>query len=571
MKKIYALLSLLLCCYAATAQTVLIQNVTTIDVENATTKSGQYILIRDGLIQKISDRPISATAATLVEGSDKYLLPGFIDTHVHFFQTGSLYTRPDALDMTAHHPYQDEIDFAQKLAFDSFKRYLRLGITTVMDLGGPFQNFEVRDQMATSTIAPNVLVTGPLFSPYQPKAFATLDDQPIAKITTIADADALFDQMLPKKPDFIKIWYIDSPETPAAQFFPIAQHIAQRAHQNNLKLAVHATQLKTARLAIDAGADILVHSVDDQKVDLAFAKALKDNNVLYIPTLLVSNNYIKAFAAQPAHHSQDLAFANPRAYGSLQDVLHYTDQELPAVIPMVGDNLELLQQRNAKKDSIMYNNLKFLADQGVRIGSGTDAGNIGTMHAASYIQELELMQQSGLTLAQIIKASTIDAAHGFGLSQKLGSIEEGNQADLVLYQDNPLEALSHLNSMTHIIMAGEVLEANTLIQETPEQIVQRQLNAYNARNIDAFMDTYADDIELYNFPDELRTKGKQAMREGYAGYFENTKDLHCEIKNRIVIGNKVIDQEYITANGNNFGAIAVYEVNQGKIVKVTFL
>lgn len=553
------------------AQTVLIQNVTTIDVENATATPGQYILIRDGLIQKISDRPISAANATLIEGSNTYVLPGFIDTHIHFFQTGSLYTRPDALDMTAYVPYEKEMAFAQELAFDSFKRYLRLGITTVMDVGGPFQNFKVRDQMATTTVAPNVLVTGPLFSPYQPKAFAKLEDQPIAKITSIADADALFDQMLPKNPDFIKIWYIDSPETPAAQFFPIAQHIAQRAHQNNLKLAVHATQLKTARLAVKAGADILVHSVDDQRVDMAFAKALKDKDVLYIPTLIVSNNYIKAFAAQPADHPQDLAFANPKAYGSLKDVLHYSEQELPAVIPMVRDNFEMLQQRNARKDSIMFNNLKFLVDQGVRIATGTDAGNIGTMHAASYLQELELMQQSGLTLPQILKASTIDAAHGFGLAHKLGSIKEGKQADLVLYRNNPLEALAHLNSMTHTIVAGKVLAVSSLIQETPEQIVQRQLNAYNARDIEAFLNTYADDIELYNFPDELRSKGKQAMREGYASFFENTKDLHCEIKNRIVLGNKVIDQEYITANGNNFGAVAIYEVDKGKIVKVTFL
>ena len=107
--------------------------------------------------------------------------------------------------------------------------------------------------------------------------------------------------------------------------------------------------------------------------------------------------------------------------------------------------------------------------------------------------------------------------------------------------------------------------------EDPEAIVQKQLDAYNARDIDAFLATYTDDVALYNYPNTLRSEGQDAMREGYTGFFENTPDLHCEIINRIVIGNKVIDEEYITANGGNFSAVAVYEVENGKIAKVTFI
>lgn len=105
----------------------------------------------------------------------------------------------------------------------------------------------------------------------------------------------------------------------------------------------------------------------------------------------------------------------------------------------------------------------------------------------------------------------------------------------------------------------------------PESIVQQQLDAYNNRDIDGFLETYTEDIELYNFPKKKRSSGQDDMRKGYAGYFESTPDLHCEIKNRMVIGNKVIDEEYITANGTNFSAVAIYEVENGKIAKVTFL
>lgn len=105
----------------------------------------------------------------------------------------------------------------------------------------------------------------------------------------------------------------------------------------------------------------------------------------------------------------------------------------------------------------------------------------------------------------------------------------------------------------------------------PEPLVSEQLDAYNNRDIDAFLETYTEDIKLYNFPAEKRSEGQEEMRKGYAGYFESTPDLHCEIKNRIVIKNMVIDEEYITANGNNFSAVALYEVENGKIAKVTFL
>ncbi len=104
-----------------------------------------------------------------------------------------------------------------------------------------------------------------------------------------------------------------------------------------------------------------------------------------------------------------------------------------------------------------------------------------------------------------------------------------------------------------------------------ELIVQEQLDAYNARDIDAFMATYSDDIALFNFPDQLIGQGKEPMRIQYAGFFEGAPDLHCEIQKRIVLGNRVIDHELVTANGQKFTAVAIYEVENGKIVKVTFI
>ncbi len=131
--------------------------------------------------------------------------------------------------------------------------------------------------------------------------------------------------------------------------------------------------------------------------------------------------------------------------------------------------------------------------------------------------------------------------------------------------------LNEINNISRIAVNKSADRLAFVAEESPEIIVQKQLDAYNARDIEAFLDTYSDDVELFNFPNQSSSKGKEAMRKGYQGFFEATPDLHCEIKNRIVIGNKVIDEEYITANGSNFSAVAIYEVENGKIAKVTFL
>ena len=52
---------------------------------------------------------------------------------------------------------------------------------------------------------------------------------------------------------------------------------------------------------------------------------------------------------------------------------------------------------------------------------------------------------------------------------------------------------------------------------------------------------------------------------------EQTPDLHCKITSRIVTGNKVIDEEFLTIHGKNYSAVAIYEVENGKIIKVTFV
>lgn len=107
----------------------------------------------------------------------------------------------------------------------------------------------------------------------------------------------------------------------------------------------------------------------------------------------------------------------------------------------------------------------------------------------------------------------------------------------------------------------------------PEKLAQAQLDAYNARDIEAFLEPYTENVEVYNFPDQLIFKGKDKMRPVYAKMFEETPDLHCELVNRMVLGTTVIDQEKVTGfpGGNILEVMAVYKIDNGKIAQVYFI
>lgn len=108
----------------------------------------------------------------------------------------------------------------------------------------------------------------------------------------------------------------------------------------------------------------------------------------------------------------------------------------------------------------------------------------------------------------------------------------------------------------------------------PETIVQQQLEAYNARDLEAFLATYADDAELFGFPATAQTRGKDEMRKRYALRFSDPI-LHAAIVNRMVMGNVVIDHERVRCTlpegPGVMEAIAIYEVKDGKIARTTFI
>jgi hypothetical protein len=81
---------------------------------------------------------------------------------------------------------------------------------------------------------------------------------------------------------------------------------------------------------------------------------------------------------------------------------------------------------------------------------------------------------------------------------------------------------------------------------TVEQVVQQNLEAYNARDIDKFMSSFSEDIEMYNFTDgKMTAKGLSEVRKIYQELFDLSPQLHSTILKRLVFDNKIIDHERI--------------------------
>jgi hypothetical protein len=104
-------------------------------------------------------------------------------------------------------------------------------------------------------------------------------------------------------------------------------------------------------------------------------------------------------------------------------------------------------------------------------------------------------------------------------------------------------------------------------------LIDEQLAAYNRRDLEAFLNTYSDDIKIYSFPNKLSGEGKEYMTKIYGKFFKETPNLHCEIVNRTMLGNTIIDHEKVTGlgGGASMEAIAIYKVNDNKISEVYFI
>lgn len=538
---------------------------TVIDPGGAVTPDAT-ILVQGSRILKVGPRAkVKVPAeATVLDATGKFVVPGLIDAHVHFFQSGGLYTRPDVYDLTAKVSYAEEQRLNKARLDETFARFLRSGVTSVVDVGGPFWNFDVRDRAQGSALAPRVALTGPLISTVSREAL-DLGDPPIIRASTAEEARALVRREVARKPDFIKIWLVVTKQEPLEMTRPVVQAAIQESHALGFRVAVHAFELAAAKAALEMGADILVHSVIDVEVDEEFLSLARTRKAVYIPTLIVVEDYFRTASGQFAFTFEELAWGDPWAVGSLLDLAHLPEDQLPA-------RLKGRRGNPIARNPVLARNLLRVFKAGIPVAMGTDSGNIGTLHGASVFREMAEMEAAGLTPMDVLRTATTGGALVMGRPAELGRVSAGALADLLVLDADPRLATRNLARIHRLVRDGKVLDPATIIPDSPEVLAQRQLNAYNLRDVEAFLAPYAPDVEILALDGTVRLKGLEAMRKRYAEIFQKSPGLHCELVKRMAVGRFVLDEERVTGMGDEvIRAIAIYEVQDGRIAKVRFL
>src|SRR5438045_712624 len=180
--KIILGLGLFIVAVTAHAEKIALVGATVINPADGKVMPNATVVINGDKIERVAmGKQDAATLGKQIGCVGKFILPGYIDTHVHFFQSGDLFTRPDGADLNSIRPYKDEVAWIKSHLDDVFARYIRCGITSVVDVGGPMWNFEVRGKANATAKAPRVAVAGPLISSVSREKL-DLGDPPIVKI-----------------------------------------------------------------------------------------------------------------------------------------------------------------------------------------------------------------------------------------------------------------------------------------------------------------------------------------------------------------------------------------------------
>ena len=410
------------------------------------------VLVRGGRIDCAGTRAACAVppgfAVTDLEGS--FLAPGLVDAHVHFAQTGWADGRPDAFDVRSKHPYEEVQKDLRGHPERIFRSYLCSGVTSVFDVGGYAWSLDLPARAENDTLAPHVRAAGPLLSTIDfwlnlpgERQFLFLKDAESAKagVSYLASRGA----------QAVKVWYVVTPDRPVEASEAAVLAAGAEAKRRGLPLIVHATGLAEAKVALRAGASLLVHGVSDKAVDDEFVELLKKSRAIYNPTLVVIDGYValaKAAAAGAA-----LSFDDPN--GCVDPATRARLAATPEIeAASVASKVRDREVRTAERNAVGRANLKRLVGAGIPIAMGTDAGNPGTLHGPSVYAEMEAMQAAGMTPMEVLVAATKGGSRALFLEKEIGTVEKGKRADLVVFAKDPAADIANTRSIRGVVRGG---------------------------------------------------------------------------------------------------------------------
>lgn len=394
-----ALLALTGAATLRTERSVFIQGATVFD-GTGTPPYAANIVVRNGRIAEIGPQVQAPQDAQVIDARGKSLLPGLFDVHTHWTGSGEPATTPDIA--TA---------------------YIQSGVTTVNDFHQAPETFEPRRRWLATLASPHVNLTARISTPGGHGA-DWADQNTTRWANTPEGGRAAVTAIAPYRPDLIKVFadgwrYGNAPDNTSMNE-PTLQAIVEAAHARGLKVVTHTVTAERGAIAARAGVDLIVHSIQDREIDPATAALMRDHAIAYAPTLAVYEP-VKPGASAPA---------NPNTPRTIQI---------------------------RRKFAFAQANVRLLAEAGVPVVVGTDAGMTDTPHGRSTLRELELLVEAGLTPTQALIAGTSNAARAMGVLDDRGTIERGKRADLLLVDGSPWLDITAVRKTHAVLIDGRLV------------------------------------------------------------------------------------------------------------------
>jgi imidazolonepropionase-like amidohydrolase len=461
MKRICLVLGLSTLAATAWAEPLALVGATVHDGTSGPAVEDAVILVEDGRIACVGSRTACAVpeGAELVDLAGRHVTPGLVDGHVHYAQTGWIDGRPDSGIATDHYDYEALQASLSEHPERWHRAWLCSGVTAVYDVGGLPWTLKVDENGADGPVRPHYRAAGPLITHYEPVFGVLSADGQDTFLPMDSDAAALESvaELAAMGAEAVKVWYLDPPPGEVEALDARLGMIGEAAREAGLPLIVHATELRNAKAALRAGAQMLVHSVVDQPVDAEFLDLMRAGNTFYAPTLIVSSHWRRAVAsvrlgleAPALDDPNGCVDAETRRVIGEADT--FADDPSPEAVAAAYSSLEAA----ALEEAVARRNLLRVFEAGLPIVTSTDAGNPLTVHGPSIYSEIEAMAAAGLEPAEILRMSTRNGAAAMGRLEEFGTLEAGKLADLIVLADDPSESASAYRSITHVMRAGEL-------------------------------------------------------------------------------------------------------------------
>jgi len=346
----------------------------------------------------------------IIDGKDRYILPGIIDCHAH-----------STMICGKHHMQDFFASNQNDLVLDgaiNAERMVRHGITTIRDCGGKYlETLSLRNYINKGKLlGPRVLCSG---TPIK----VIGGHEPGTDITGAVEARAKVREFISKGVDFIKVMVTGglgkAGEDPGAVEMEQEEidAIVSEAHKHGKAVACHCHSKEGMERLIKAGADSIEHST---YLDLEIDQKIIESGTYVVPTFLPYMNYA--------------------LFGEQNGQLMDTVLAARSII-----------EEKKRRFSEAY-------QKGVNVAFGRDSGGF-LMDQGKFVEEMLYMEDAGMSKVDIIKAATENAASLCRISNITGSITEGKSADLLILNGNPLDDLRRFeDSLEIVFMKGQIIK-----------------------------------------------------------------------------------------------------------------